>query len=385
MMKFINSASIDDSSSYKPFLIRYLFLRSFGFESEEYSIFLHWFPNDKNNRSVVSLTQFMPGPRKEGEVGSLQDRLDIFEIPEVYNLDHLIEAARRVSLTNVRGIYPYLNAQISLEEVSIDSLVPTARYVLRNNLYAQKQLHEQLLRFGIDSFHLTKDLAAARLYGNSGEQILVPPIIEVSEDDGGVNAITDGLHRITKARERGEESVSVLKIEGSATPLPVEPVNWDEVRIVDQVPPLSSKRWLRFTDAEEMFGWFGLTGERLGRILSGVRKNDPIGYTMLFRNLGMTDITRGDGRDKAEELRRRCGVSEVVVYDSNGNFAGIAAARRFDEETPEMTAAIAAWENFNIRTIPFRDFANPEVLEEAAQGDQLPEVTYRYKVQTSQV
>jgi hypothetical protein len=329
---------------------------------------------------MVLLTQFMPGPRKEGEIGNLQERVDIFEIPEVYTLAHLVEAARKVSLTNVRGIYPYLNAQITLEKIPIDTLVPTARYVLRNNLETQKQLHRQLLTFGIDTYRLTGNVAAARLIGNSGEQILVPPIIEVSEDDGSVNAITDGLHRITKAREDGETHMDVLKVKGSAVPLPVEPVGWDEVKVVDKVPPLSSKRKLRFSDSSEMLEWFGLTGERLGRVLSGVRKGDPIGYTMLFRNLGMEGIERaGEG----EELREQCSACRVMVYDSRGVPVGTAQTQRLEGETPEVSAAIAVWDRFGLRTRSFKDFDSPIEIQVGEQAGGIPQVTYVYRLQSN--
>jgi len=336
----------------------------------------------------------MSGPRKEGEVGTTPKELAIYEIPEVYRFCDLERASRNVRLTNVRGIYPYLNARISLEEISIDLLVPTARYVLRNNLRTQDQLREQLLIFGIDPCHLDSNLAAARLNGSGGAQILVPPIIEKSVEDDGVNAITDGLHRIVNAKAGGEDSISVLKIEGSAVPLPVKPVQWDEVEAVDEVPPLSTKRKLRFSNSRELFTWFGLTGERLANLLSGVKENDSLGYTMMFRSLGMEDISRGmRGRGRVDEQRRLCNTFEVVVYDQNGDAIqvkkkgnpekwGNVGAKREAGETPEMTAAIAVWEDLGVKTVPFLHFRDPDVVLRETETGEMSEVSYVYNLQT---
>jgi hypothetical protein len=77
--------------------------------------------------------------------------------------------------------------------------------------------------------------------------------------------VTDGLHRVVKAKEDSLKSILVTKVQNIAIPLPVLPVEWDEVRVVDEVPPMEQKRRYRFNEMYEIKNWVKSNWERFAQ------------------------------------------------------------------------------------------------------------------------
>lgn len=333
----------------------------------------------------------MLGPRKEKDDGFFELPQEPIEIKKVYTFQDLTKRAREVTLLTASDFYPYLNSQITLEEIPLDQLMPCARYVLRQNLKIQRALRDKLLPFGLDPCHLTSRVSAVRYSWGEREYVLVPPIVEESRDDGGINIITDGLHRIIDAKARGEKTIIVMMIRKTAMPLPVMPIDWDEVRVVESVPPLSTKRKLRFGNSKDMLFWFGLTGERLERVLSGIKDRDTLGYTFFFRNLNMEDLKRGHGEFAwEEECRRRFRTAEVIVTNLKNDSVvllsrklkpelwGNVIGEREIREEPEITAAKALQRQIGISVKPFKDLKRPLILIDNFSFPDQPRVRFIY-------
>lgn len=163
---------------------------------------------------------------------------------------------------------PYRQAEIGLVSVSVRDLCPCALYVLNDGLTNVRETTRQLLELGVDIFNLSSDRTSLWLEEDGAEdegRTLTPPLIEVSEDDGNAMVIVDGLHRIVIARESGLETITVIRIRGSAAPIPSLPVPWEAVKKLDSVPPSDQKRNFRFTSSDELFEWQLKYAERFAR------------------------------------------------------------------------------------------------------------------------
>ena len=107
--------------------------------------------------------------------------------------------------------------------------------------------------------------------------------MEVSEDDGGKKVATDGLHRITIAKEINEASIAVALIQNIAAPLPALPVDWEEVKRVDKVPPNQTKRKFRFRSTNEVLDWPNQSDRNRQRFLSGFAEQpNPLAHLGLM-------------------------------------------------------------------------------------------------------
>lgn len=169
------------------------------------------------------------------------------EINRTFDFTELETRLRRVQLKDkvISDFFPYLHAKISLQEVSVDSLRPSALYVLKDNLDRVQAVNDQLANKGIDVYGFNQSTALVDYnYGGRGGIILGPPIVEVSDEDSGALVVADGLHRVTRAKMDGRKRIVVLKIENAAMPLPVFPIEWYEVKVEASVP--SEKRRYRF-------------------------------------------------------------------------------------------------------------------------------------------
>ena len=189
-------------------------------------------------------------------------------IVATHGFSELERRLRGVTLKDNPNIHPYLRSKISLKEVAIAELHPCALYVLEENLARVSLLREEFLKRGIDIFHLTteKSIINYDFQGRLGCS-LAPPIVEVSEDDNYFKIITDGLHRVSKARDSGEKTFSIVQIENVAVPLPALPVSWNEVDVCKEVPPSDQKRRYRFNTPEEIKLW---QDKNIGRLLTGL-------------------------------------------------------------------------------------------------------------------
>lgn len=214
----------------------------------------------------------MPGHRKEGEPEHLEIPQSPPEIVAVDNFSEVERLLRQVKLKDevIPGFYPYFPSSITLEEVSLNQLHPCAMYVLRPKLEWLKRLREAFLPQGIDILNLPED--KTRITFNWGQQkrvIISPPLVEVSEDDGGLWIITDGLHRRVLAKELGKSSITSIVIRNTAAPLPFLPVRWDEVKRVNRVPPTSEKRKPRFKSPVELKNWPKTSQRNYERFMDG--------------------------------------------------------------------------------------------------------------------
>lgn len=241
----------------------------------------------------------MSGPRKEGEPERFEIPVTPPEIVSILGFSELENRIRQVPLYNesIKDLHPYSRSEISLEKVRIDNLHPSAFYVVKEKLKIQKALRESLFSQGVDTHRLGEDTTIIRYSWGDREYTLVPPIIEISEDDGFMHVITDGLHRTTNARDCNEGEMVAVIIRNTAVPLSVLPVSWHEVKRVDKIPPLSEKRRLRFRKPEEVFAWFGLTNRNLERVVGGLSVPEDFSYKAFFRNLDFSE------KEKREQVR----------------------------------------------------------------------------------
>lgn len=128
---------------------------------------------------------------------------------------------------------PYEYARISQTTLNPSNVLPTAKYVLRENLATIEALESELSTQGIDIFNLN---GVVKIDENN---YICPPILEIWEEEpyNGIPVIVDGAHRLYIARRRGIE-VNCAVISGNiSSMLPVLPLEgWHEVHEQDTVP-----------------------------------------------------------------------------------------------------------------------------------------------------
>jgi len=197
--------------------------------------------------------------RNEGEPPQIEG----LTIQSTHGFHKAVDRLRDVTLKDKPILHPYRMSKITLERVSIEDLYPCALYVLTENLNRVQKLREAFLKQGIDLLQMKVDKALVN-YSWEGKEncVITPPLIEVSEDDGGIMMVVDGLHRVIKAREFRLKTMVVTKIENISLPLPVLPVGWDEVKVVNTVPPAEQKRRYRFSSMDEIRKWEESNQER---------------------------------------------------------------------------------------------------------------------------
>lgn len=362
---------------------------------------------------MVSSGTIMARPRKEGLPEHFEIPSYSPEIVGVADFAELSKQIRSVTLLNdsIKGLYPYLSSQITLEEVRTSDIKPCALYVLKQNLAIQEALRKQFLQKGIDTLHLTSDRTLISYTWGGVNSVLIPPIIEVSEDDNFVFVETDGLHRTMIARDRGEKTITAVVIRNTAVPLSVLPVEWNEVKCLDAVPPTNEKRRMRFTPSQEMFRWFGLNERNLQRLAGGFKNPLEYSYRAFFRALDFKVPSRvplfqrprdwgydGSGhavefaRSKEECLREYTSAGFIVTsLDSHslllgnhheapnlwGNFAG---ARNIGENDPKITAARELEEELGIKVDPKSGFSEPLIVIDNHRGGRKPGIGIIYQL-----
>lgn len=217
-------------------------------------------------------------PRKDSE--PVLPKTPRLTVTATENFSEVKRRLREATLAGdpILGFRPYRSSTITLEDVPLDELYPCALYVLLGNLQFQKELREKLLRRKnpIDPLHLKEDRAIIEFRWKSPDiQVLTSPLVEVSEDDGNLKVVTDGLHRVTDGRDEGESHVAAIVVRNVAVPLPFFPVQWNEVRRLNAVPKEIEKRRPRFASAEEMFSWNKQSYRNWERFLGGFDPADP--------------------------------------------------------------------------------------------------------------
>lgn len=193
------------------------------------------------------------------------------QIVRVKDFDYVYRLLRQVTLLHEKKFHPYQASSITLEPVSISDVRPCALYVLEQGLETARQLRDALLTQGIDTLGFTKDKAHI-IYNWRGQLncIISPPVVEVSEDDGNIPVVTDGLHRFFLAKVLDVSHINSIVIRNIACPLPALPVEWNEVKMCQSVPPSDKKRRFRFNTIEELEQWPTLSQRNQDRFLQGI-------------------------------------------------------------------------------------------------------------------
>lgn len=171
-------------------------------------------------------------------------------ITSTRNWETFVSLIRKVSLIGDASVFPYQNATIESRVVDPHDVFPISLYVLRPHLVQQKQLHDVLFKdHGIDTFDQDGDTPdiSFRVEGEKGHWKMAPPIVEVSDVDGGKPILVDGEHRFMLARELGKP-VRVVWVTRVSTDYPIMacPVAWRDIKICDTVPNITHKRKYRF-------------------------------------------------------------------------------------------------------------------------------------------
>jgi len=216
-------------------------------------------------------------PRKEGKTYPLITGTIRILGGETFST--IEQQLREVPAIGMSSLRPYLRANIKLVTVRISDLWPCALYVLENALANVNETRKQLAAVGVDIFHLTPERTSLWLEIGGyldEDKALNPPIVEVSEDDENKMVIIDGLHRVSCAKELGEKTITVIKIEGTAIPIASPPEKWEDVKRVNVAPSIDEKRRYRFSSSDGIFLWIMQHTERFARGLDLPDDVDPI-------------------------------------------------------------------------------------------------------------
>ena len=130
--------------------------------------------------------------------------------------------------------YPiYQSAHVEIRTMKPDELKPTSRYVLAGNLEWIEKMEMELKEGGFDIFDLDEVL-------EHPDYVVAPPLIE---NDGDVDCIVDGLHRLWLARIRGEDcKVIYVSRVNQDRPIIGRPIDWKDVRLRSDLPQDPTQR-----------------------------------------------------------------------------------------------------------------------------------------------
>lgn len=166
---------------------------------------------------------------------------------ELGSTEELIEIVRLCGTKGDPSILPYERAQISVEYININKLVPLAKYALTEKIAGAASIHARLKDNGIDTLNLSGLLT---WWDARDKYVIAPPIVEFWEKEGYL--LVDGLHRVCLARERGRSCINCVVIRAVTTPLVPLPSVWEDVIRCGAVPEASKKRNYRFADAASL-------------------------------------------------------------------------------------------------------------------------------------
>jgi hypothetical protein len=197
-----------------------------------------------------------------------------FKITKVehHSVDELLSRLKKVSMLKNPGVFPYAQAQLSLERMNISDIRPAQRYVLLSGLLKTQCLSHELKELGYDLMALDGYLT---IYTDqSNEPIdLLPPIVELHrEEDGRLNnIINDGMHRLYAARLewRRPQVIYAQNLPQEypyyAYPIP-GPFPWEVVEILDNddIPKGFLKKWHRIRDNKLLYRNFNSSFQNVG-------------------------------------------------------------------------------------------------------------------------
>lgn len=160
---------------------------------------------------------------------------------------------RKVPLLGDKNLLPYMNAHITVRRCNINELRPTSRYVLRSQIEQHNKVQTNLLsQYRLSLFDL---LGMIEYLQNDDKFNLIPAIIETyyeAAEKAVVSVIVDGLHRVWLARQLGLKEIWLIEISEIPDDFPLVPLplSWEDVKLVDVVPPTHEKRKFRFPSFE---------------------------------------------------------------------------------------------------------------------------------------
>jgi hypothetical protein len=166
----------------------------------------------------------------------MKHKEEYFAVSVVEEIADLETRIRETPLLNDRNVFPYQEAQISLEKIVPREIRITSFYVLEKNLTFIQILRQKILQQGYDILQLTRGLIIQINEGDPRE--IVPPVVEV---ENGIPFILDGLHRAYVADAIGLP-LNVMMVKNASVEAYALPNEWSEIIIRQEVPKDSSEK-----------------------------------------------------------------------------------------------------------------------------------------------
>ena len=161
------------------------------------------------------------------------------EVLDFIPKEQVIERVRGVTMLSDKSVFPYKDADISIEEVDFNEFSPTQLYVLRQNLEVQRTIREEMLQHDHDTMRLFGGVILRNAGVTTG---MMPPVVEDDCEFGP--CLIDGAHRAYLARQLGMRSMVIVRICGVPKELPMIPLpnRWDEIVEYDVIPTDKDKK-----------------------------------------------------------------------------------------------------------------------------------------------
>lgn len=161
-----------------------------------------------------------------------------------YNQHQLFEGLRQVRLRGLGQPRIYERANLNLVTLDPEEIVPAQQYVLRPQVARIRRIYDQIWEGRKEI--LLDGYLKLRFAGSEEWVPFLPPIVEVSREDGSCLLLNDGMHRVYAARQSGRLIRCVLASRVSypyyAYPLPG---GWEAVREVDTPPEHDERKAYR--------------------------------------------------------------------------------------------------------------------------------------------
>lgn len=161
-----------------------------------------------------------------------------------YNKKTLFKKLRQINLYQQDDQFPYQDATFKLKPIFVKDIAVAQYYVLGAGLDRIWDLHRALDKYHIDLFKLNGFL---RLNTSEfGIFDVLPPIVEISEADGGIPLLCDGLHRLYAASAcDGHFYVNTVVVENVKLPYYALPNKngWEDIKYCIDDPPKIRKNY----------------------------------------------------------------------------------------------------------------------------------------------
>lgn len=176
---------------------------------------------------------------------------------EYFNEKELLNRIRRVHIKGRPDLELYKNSEITLMRNADTNGIHFAQYyVLEKDLNEITACREALLVYGVDIFKLKGFVRVHSINDKLHHQVfdVLPPVVEISPEDGGIPLLCDGMHRIYLAHEAGV-SVNCVWIDKVHPDFPYyanpNEEGWNNVKRVEEVPDV--KKNYRIVEYKKLF------------------------------------------------------------------------------------------------------------------------------------